>query len=124
MPLIGLLDCIRSDLSKDPSLKEPLDKIQMQSDNTTCFKYRDDLIFFSDRIYVPDIPRLRKQLIMVYHDSLIGGRYGIHAIIFYLSTNFYWPYLRKDVKSNVQIARYVCKLNRIIPLQSVCSNHS
>lgn len=44
---------------------------------------------------------VRQQIIQAAHNSGVGGHSGIFSTFKRVSQHFYWPELRKDVKTNV-----------------------
>jgi hypothetical protein len=73
-------------------------------DNSAQRLERKDGLIIRDghRIYVPDDQELRRHLLREHHDSVLSGHLGMDKTYEYISRNFYWPKLDKDVKEYVR----------------------
>ncbi|KAL4308599.1 hypothetical protein GQ457_01G021920 [Hibiscus cannabinus] len=76
---------------------------QLENDPKSLADYvvRDGLLFFRDRLVVPSDSNLRQQLLLEFHSSPIGGHSGVHRTFHRLASNFFWPYMRRDVQQFV-----------------------
>jgi RNase H-like domain found in reverse transcriptase/Reverse transcriptase (RNA-dependent DNA polymerase)/Integrase zinc binding domain/Chromo (CHRromatin Organisation MOdifier) domain len=52
---------------------------------------KEGLLYFWDRIYVPNDPRLRRRIISQHHDSQIAGHPGRWKTLELISRNYWWP---------------------------------
>ena len=52
---------------------------------------KEDLLYFRDRIYVPNDPDLRRRIISQHHDSQIAGHPGRWKTLELTSRNYWWP---------------------------------
>jgi hypothetical protein len=57
----------------------------------------DGIIFYKDKIYVPDDAKLRKDILRARHNTLITGHPGFMHIKEYIEWDYWWPQLYKDV---------------------------
>lgn len=64
-------------------------------------EWRDQLLFFKGKIWVPEGGSLYTQILQYFHDSLIGGHSGIYCTWARVTTTFYWPGVKSDVKKYV-----------------------
>lgn len=59
------------------------------------------LILYNDRVVVPREPALRQELMRLYHDDPLAGHFGIERTTELLQRNFYWTYMRPEVRDHV-----------------------
>jgi hypothetical protein len=69
--------------------------------NNTQLQKSHGIYFFKDRIYVPNNPELRTQVIEACHNSLFAGHMGKHHTSELVQRWFYWPRLAADVAKYV-----------------------
>lgn len=63
---------------------------------------RDGLLYWKDKLVVPNQSELIQKILLEYHTSPIGGHAGVTRSIARISAQFYWPRLREDVKEFVR----------------------
>jgi hypothetical protein len=60
------------------------------------------LLYFKNRIFLPDIPDLRQAILREYHCTPTAGHSGVQPTLARISASFLWPGIYKDVKKLVQ----------------------
>jgi hypothetical protein len=88
-----------------------------QSDNQCkgLFNFKNGLLYFKNRLYIPDIPELREAFLREYHSTPTSGHSGTKATLARIASSFYWPTISKDTKlfvhkcSNCQHNKYLTK---------------
>jgi len=105
--LTGVEQKILSDICKgnwNGDQEEPIAKAAQElrrSANKTVYSSEwsniDGLLRFRGKIYVPQSPDLRKQIVALYHDTHIAGHPGCWKTLELVSWNYWWP----------QISRYI-----------------
>jgi hypothetical protein len=68
----------------------------------TQVTHRDGLLYYYDKLYVPDDANLRRRLIQDHHDSLAAGHPGRAATVELLDRHFWWPAMRKTVERYIR----------------------
>ena len=58
---------------------------------------RQGLLYYQDRLYVPDVPSMRQNLITDHHSNAQSGHLGFVKTLHRIRENYYWPSLRSDV---------------------------
>ncbi|GJY50778.1 hypothetical protein Tco_0441625 [Tanacetum coccineum] len=81
------------------------------------FSLSDSKLFYHNRLVILDDSPLRKKLLSKCHDSLIGGHVGYLKTLKRLTENFFWPQMKRDVKTHVQNCM-VCQQNKYETLAS------
>ena len=60
------------------------------------------LVFFNNRLYIPDDQDLRRKIVSSFHDAKTAGHPGILATTAAVARDHYWPGLRSFVRRYVQ----------------------
>ena len=63
---------------------------------------RDEMIFWKDRLVVPDNTIIREKILQEFHNSAIGGHAGIARTMARVTAQFYWKNMKKDITQFVQ----------------------
>ena len=66
------------------------------------WEVEDGILKFRERIYVPNDPDLRRQILSQHHDSKIAGHPGRWKTLELVSRNYWWPRLSRFVASYVR----------------------
>ena len=76
----------------------------VKSGKATCFTIgKDDVLWFNDRLVVPKVPKLRKQILDEAHLSRFSIHPGGTKMCHDLKQHFWWT------KMKIEIARYVAE---------------
>nr|KYP64598.1 Transposon Ty3-G Gag-Pol polyprotein [Cajanus cajan] len=62
------------------------------------FTFKNGLLYFQDRLFVPDYENCRQQLLHEFHCTPVAGHSGLKTTVCRLSSSFYWPGLYADTK--------------------------
>jgi hypothetical protein len=57
----------------------------------------DSVIFYKDKIYVPDDAKLCEDILRARHNTLAAGHPGFMRMKEYIERDYWWPQLYKDV---------------------------
>lgn len=63
---------------------------------------QDGLWYYRQRLYIPELPKLRQQLIQEAHAALSAGHPGIRRTQLSLARHYYWPSLNAEARAYVQ----------------------
>jgi hypothetical protein len=61
------------------------------------WKLQDGLLYFRDRIYVPNDSDLRRRIVEQHHDTRIAGHPGRWKTLELVSRNYWWPRMSKFI---------------------------
>jgi RNase H-like domain found in reverse transcriptase/Reverse transcriptase (RNA-dependent DNA polymerase)/Integrase zinc binding domain/Chromo (CHRromatin Organisation MOdifier) domain len=61
------------------------------------WKLQDGLIFYRDRIYVPNDSELRRKIVAQHHDSKVAGHPGRWKTLELVSRSYWWPRMSKFI---------------------------
>jgi hypothetical protein len=71
-----------------------------QYSNGNKFKVEGDLLYFEERLYIPQGPT-RLRVLQSRHDFPAAGHFGFNKTLELISRDFWWPQMWKDVKEFV-----------------------
>ena len=75
------------------------------------FTFHDDILFYNNRIYIPE--NLRTDILQSHHNSPSSGHFGISKTYELISRNFWWKTLQGDVRRFVNSCD-ICNRNKNI----------
>ena len=78
------------------------------------FSTSQGLLFFRNRIFLPQVHDFRRRIISEFHDSPTGGHSGLKPTLTKIAASFYWPGLTRDTKEFIQHCS-VCQQNKYLP---------
>jgi hypothetical protein len=85
-----------------------------QENSNPLYNFKNGLLFFKDRIYIPDLPDWRQSIISEYHNSPTAGHSGAKPTFSRLAASFLWPNAHKEVKTWVKQCS-TCQQNKYLP---------
>jgi len=74
------------------------------------FKIKDNLIFYNNLVYIPEV--LRLEILTKYHEKPAAGHLGIKRTLELITRNFWWPKIKEDVTKYVNSCQS-CARNKI-----------
>ena len=74
------------------------------------FKLKDNLIFYNNLVYIPEV--LRLEILTKYHEKPAAGHLGIRRTLELITRNFWWPKIKEDVTKYVNSCQS-CARNKI-----------
>ncbi|WJX73966.1 hypothetical protein P8452_57684 [Trifolium repens] len=113
-PVPTLITNLRHYYTKDTEGRALVLKHTSDPKTQHLFKFLDGLLYFKDRIYVPDMSDLRQAILKEYHNTPLAGHSGLHPTLFRLSASFLWPGVYRDVKLFVKTC-VTCQENKYLP---------
>lgn len=101
-PTFPLLNDLQQALRQDATAQTIIEQITSGTSTNPKFTFRNDLLFWGNRLYVPDNVELQNKIIDELHNSKIGGHSGIKATVSRVASNFFWPKLAMAVQNFVK----------------------
>nr|KYP65719.1 Transposon Ty3-G Gag-Pol polyprotein [Cajanus cajan] len=80
---------------------------------TPHFTVSHGLVYFKNRLFIPEIPSLRSSILHEFHASPMAGHSGVKATLARLAASFAWPTMAKDVKAFVRSCS-TCQHNKSV----------
>ena len=65
-------------------------------------KIENGFLTYEDKIWIPDNPKIRIEILQTNHDSITAGHQGMAKTYEKISRNYYWPHMRKDIERYVK----------------------
>ena len=94
----------RKGYTQDPWFKDPSNKQDLEEE--------DGLYFKSQRLVVPDVGRLRAEIMIEEHDTPYGGHQGRDRTVERIGRMFWWPSINKDIETFVKTC-HACQQNKV-----------
>ncbi|KAK1409444.1 hypothetical protein QVD17_35970 [Tagetes erecta] len=99
---------IKKGLQNDPYTKDLITQLQSDPSSAPDFTLVDQLLFFKRRLVVPDLTHIKLKLLQEAHNTPMGGHGGFLKTIKRLSTQYFWPKMKQEVRVYVQEC-FVCQ---------------
>lgn len=112
-PIFPLFNQLQQFYATHPAGKQLIIQLRESSTMQRNFSYRAGILYFHERIFIPQEAAIIPSLLEEYHSSPLGGHSGIKATISRLSTVFYWPGMYADVKNFINSCS-ICHYNKYI----------
>ncbi len=96
----SFLDQVRTTIATDPLVLDVKRRSIQISDDPSKFKFEDNLLYFEERLYIPEGP-LRLRVLQARHDFPAAGHFGFNKTLELISRDFWWPQMWKAVKEFV-----------------------
>lgn len=100
-PMPEFLSILRKENAEAQDLKgirQQYERCELSED----YKLVDDIITFKGKYYLSEKSELKESLLKEFHCSLFAGHGGIKKTLVGLSSMFYWPKMRRDVKEFIR----------------------
>jgi hypothetical protein len=96
-PHYSFLDELRLEIQQDTHLKE----IMQQCLNNSCadpnYTIKYNLLFWQERLVIPDNSTLIQKILFEFHSSPIGEHSSITRTMARIASQFYWPHMRQHI---------------------------
>jgi hypothetical protein len=79
-----------------------LQELAIVSSNDKGYSLCQGLVRFKKKIWVGSNSAIHTKTINVFHSSVGGGHFGVHATYHRIGKHFWWQGIRRDVESFVQ----------------------
>ena len=98
----SLLERIQSSQCKDLKFQEIIRDIELGQHNFPAYSWKHNLLWWHDKIAIPDDLDLQSTLLHEFHSSLLGGHAGQFRTLARLAAQFFWPGMRRAVKTYIK----------------------
>src|SRR5437016_3137791 len=78
--------------------EKAMDKGALEGKFIADVTYKDGMLYREGKIWVPNDPSLRKQIMESEHDSQVAGHMDMDKTSELIDWNFYWPAMAKDIE--------------------------
>ena len=101
-PFISLISELQRRDTFVAEMKEPNENKKARSQGQSWQFDVDGLLRFKGRIWVPDEPAVRVEVISAHHDSKLAGHFGVDRTFELVKRSVCWPGLRQDIEQYVK----------------------
>ena len=95
--LIMDVDKLHQDI-RNAYTTDPTASVQFPQPSNAQWTLTDGLLRYNDRIYVPDAPDLRLQVLKHKHDHPLAGHFGQNKTLELIRRDYVWPKMRTFIK--------------------------
>jgi hypothetical protein len=88
------------------------DPFYRSSANRAVFELADDLLFFKDRICIPNDAGLKSTILRELHDAPYSGHQGQKRTLDKVARAYFWPRMAHDVREYIR-ACLECQRNKV-----------
>ena len=82
--------------NQDPNYEALLVKLQKRG-KTDFTKNQRGLLYYKNRLYIPDIESLKREILDEYHKQPYAGHPGYQKMLTALKKKLFWPRMKRDV---------------------------
>lgn len=93
---------LHEELAKDEFTARIIADLQKNPAAVQNFQQVQGMLYYDNRLVIPSSSPLKQTLLEEAHASLSGGHGGFLKTLKRLSSNFFWPRMKQDVKAYVQ----------------------
>ncbi|PNX92586.1 Ty3/gypsy retrotransposon protein, partial [Trifolium pratense] len=109
-----LLSTLREYYKKDTKGQDLVFKIVTAKESTQQYSFKEGLVYFKNRLFLPEGNNLRTTILNEYHSTPTAGHSSLQPTLARLSASFLWPGIYRDVKQFIQQC-LVCQQNKYMP---------
>jgi hypothetical protein len=107
-PIANWLDVIKGEIENDAEMKELAQRVQ-DGEAVGPWKYKEGILFFKERIYLPEKSALISSIIEQIHG---GFHEGYQKTFQRIRANFYWKGMRRQIKVFIKGCE-VCQRHKV-----------
>ncbi|CAJ2652292.1 unnamed protein product [Trifolium pratense] len=96
-----LVAMIHTAVNDDPALAEIRNQCLLGTNTAPHYQVKHDMLFWKNRLVIPQKPELIQLLLTEFHSSALGGHAGITRTKARVASQFFWPTMAKDIKEFV-----------------------
>ncbi|XP_058777144.1 uncharacterized protein LOC131651501 [Vicia villosa] len=101
MPL--LLEQLQQHYIKEKHGIDLLAKYNSDPSMQALFSFKNNILFYKDKIYLPQIPDIKEAILQEFHATLVAGHSGFKPTLSRIASSFNWPGMHKDVKMKAKV---------------------
>lgn len=87
----SLINQLKAYYLSDMQGKQLVTKCQLDQETRSSYSYTNGLLYYQDKLFVPDYQDLRRSLIYEFHSTPTAGHSGVKPTVARLAASFSWP---------------------------------
>jgi hypothetical protein len=95
-----------------------IQKLQHDSNASNTFTWKNDSLWYKDRLYLCNNSQLKQKVLLELHTSLVGGHSGFFKTYHRVKKDFFWDGLKTDVQRFVADC-LVCQQNKVEAIKTL-----
>lgn len=105
------VELLQKSYEQDEYCLQLLTKFSVSPNDLPNYKIQNGIIRFKGKVVIGHSGDLKKQILLTFHDSALGGHSGERTTYQRLKLVFYWPQMKKSVVDYIQQC-LVCQKNK------------
>ena len=101
----------REEWKNDEEVWAHIRKLQQDSSTSNTFSWKNDSLWYKDRLYLCKNSQLKQNILMELHTSPLGGHSGFLKTYHRVKKEFFWDGLKSDIQKFVAEC-LVCQQNK------------
>lgn len=101
-PQNQFLHDLRVELGQNEHMSTIVKQCQHPSNPDPYYSVKEDLLYWKGRLVISSLSSLQDKVLQEYHSSSIGGHAGVARTLARITSHFYWPNMKNDIKQFVQ----------------------
>ena len=102
----------RGEWKNDEEVWALIQKLQQDPSTSDTFSWKNDSLWYKDRLYLCKNSQLKQKILMELHTSPLGGHSGFLKTYHRVKKEFFWDGLKSDIKKFVAEC-LVCQQNKV-----------
>jgi hypothetical protein len=102
----------RDEWKNDEKVWTLIQRLQQDSSTSDTFTWKNDSLWYKDRLYLCKKSQLKKKVLLELHTSPVGGHSGFLKTYHRVKNDFFWDGLKNDVQRFVAEC-LVCQQNKV-----------
>lgn len=107
----SFLGKIKGSYGSDPALDTKIKACKDDPTSPSNYSWNGEFLLRKGNVVIGKDPILRKDLLLHFHDSALGGHSGIQTTMRRIAQTFYWKGMKKDIYTHTQEC-LVCQKNK------------
>ena len=102
----------REEWKNDEEVWALIRKLQQDSSASNTLSWKNDSLWYKDRLYLYKNSQLKRNILMELHTSPLGGHSGFLKTYHRVKKEFFWDGLKSDIQ-NLVVECLVCQQNKV-----------
>nr|KYP64304.1 Transposon Ty3-I Gag-Pol polyprotein [Cajanus cajan] len=110
-PVPTFLQQWRKYFALDPEGKATMHRFTNDTKFGEKYTVREGLLYFQNRLFVPEVLDFRQRLLEEYHATPVAGHSGVKASLSRLAASYHWPTMAADLRRFIRSCS-ICQQNK------------
>ena len=92
---------VQTEYVKNPEIRKLIDEVEKNPTTNPKFTWENDILWYKQRIYLPNTSKFKLQVLKENHDSPTAGHVGFFKTYYNIRRSFFWKGMRSDIQTYV-----------------------